>query len=165
MPVRCTICSHRGRAGIEKKLRSGKVPLELLAERLGCTDDMLRLHREQHMVQAVIPATTVLAPTKMDAAALYSEHDDVINECKELIQFSRKLGDTKGWALGAREWRATLDQKNKILGLYDSVDPRLQRAFSAHMIEVVSRALEKFPDAQQHVLAAIDDVEGGKDDE
>lgn len=157
---RCSICSHPQRRGIEKKLRKG-VSLELLAEQLGTTDDMLRMHREQHMIQAT--KTSVIQPTKMDAAHLYQEHDEVIAECRELIAFSRKLGDTKGWALGAREWRATLDQKNKILGLYDQVDPRLQRAFAAHMIEVVSRALENHPEAQREVLLAIEEVEGGEE--
>ena len=169
--TRCSICSHPARQAIEKQLAE-RASMELLAERYATTNDMLRLHRD-HMGRELVPAEPQvvpnappsqhgrLPPSQMDAAAVFHEHDECIREAKDLILFARELGETKGWALGVREWRGCLDQKAKILGLYDQVDPRLQRAFAARLIEVVSHALETFPDAKQKVLAAIDEVEKG----
>lgn len=106
----------------------------------------------------------------MDANALWAEHNECIATAKELIDFCRgqpapdSLGwiirpDPKGWAAGVREWRGLLDQKNKMLGIYDNVDPKLQKAFARKVIEVVTHALKEYPEAQQKVLEAIDRVE------
>lgn len=166
---RCMVCSHPAREGIEKKIREG-MSLELLGQRFGISDDNLRRHRDNDMLA---PNTGILVETapavatkeaqvmhaRMDPAALFEEHNDCIRECHELIAWSKRNEDPKGWALGVREWRGCLDQKNKMLGLYDQVDPRLQTAFAQRIIDVVSRALEKFPDARVAVLTAIDEVE------
>jgi len=105
----------------------------------------------------------------MDPAVVFMEHDECIMECKRLIEYSQgerdddgtwlRHPDVKGWALGTREWRGCLDQKNRMLGLYDRLDPRLQRSFAGRVIQVVSRALEKYPEAKNKVLAAIDEIE------
>jgi|SRR5215469_8899883 len=162
--TRCDVCSHPAREAIEKAIRKAK-SLQLIAERYSMTDDTLVRHRD-HM--ASLPALGTREPTvihsRMDPTVLFEEHNELIRECKELIGYSKNLpggADTRGWALGAREWRGALDQKNRMLGLYDRVDPRLQRAFAARVIEVVSRALEPFPEARLRVLAAIDEVEKG----
>ena len=164
---RCPICSHPSRVAIEKAAKKAQ-SLQFVADRYGFTDDDLRRHRDEHpLAPENVPAITkaheaVVVHSRMDPAALFEEHNDCIKECLDLIQWSKKHEDTKGWALGVREWRGCLDQKNKILGLYDQVDPRLQRAFATRIIEVVSLALEQFPEARQHVLAAIDQVETGE---
>jgi len=163
---RCDVCSHPARAAIEKAIKKAK-SLQFVADRYHMTDDMLMRHRDRHTQMVPALADPQVIHTKMDPTVLFEEHDDVIKEARELIEYCKGLepADTKGWALGIREHRGVLDQKNRMLGLYDQVDPRLQRAFAARVIEVVSRALESFPEAKQKVLAAIDEVEGkGKDD-
>jgi len=162
---RCDVCSHPAREAIEKAIRKAK-SLQFVADRYGMTDDTLMRHRDQHMVNLPAVGTRAQATvvhSRMDPTALFEEHNECIREARELIDYckSRAEPDTKGWALGTREWRGCLDQKNKMLGLYDAVDPRLQRAFAARVIEVVSRALEQFPEARLRVLAAIDEVEKG----
>jgi hypothetical protein len=161
---RCDVCSHPARAAIEKAIKKAK-SLEFVAERYGFTNDILKRHKDQHLN---LPVTThngeaTVVHSKMEPTVLFEEHDDCIREAKELIEYCKRQepADTKGWALGTREWRGCLDQKNRMLGLYDQVDPRLQRAFATRIIQVVSRALENFPDAKQKVLAAIDEVEKG----
>lgn len=174
---RCDVCSHPARVAIERMLLKSQ-SLHFVADRYGMTNDMLKRHKDLHMLRdapAVVAdnqrnAATVIH-NKMDPVILFEEHDECILEAKALIQYC--LGekdphtgwirepDTRGWALGIREWRGCLDQKNRMLGLYDQVDPRLQRAFAARIIQVVSMALESFPDAKQQVLAAIDEVEKG----
>jgi hypothetical protein len=162
--LRCSVCSHPARTAIEKAVRKAK-SLQFVADRYSLTDDDLKRHRNEHMTN--LPAVTPVAasPTvvhsRMDPAALFEEHNECIKECLALIDYSKRTDDTKGWALGVREWRGCLDQKNKMLGLYDQVDPRLQRAFASRIIEVVARALEQFPEARVQVLAAIDQVESG----
>jgi hypothetical protein len=163
---RCDVCSHPARVAIEKAMNRVKVggSLQFIADRYGTTNDQLIRHRDEHLgkVPAVVSnGSATVVHSRMDPAALFEEHNDCIRECQELITFAKEGGDTRGWALGVREWRGCLDQKNKMLGLYDQVDPRLQRAFMGRVIEVVSRALEQFPDAKQQVLAAIDEVEKG----
>jgi hypothetical protein len=164
---RCDVCNHPSRPAIEKSIRKAK-SLAFVAERYGMSAVTLTSHRDEHM--ASLPSVTTgeatVVHSRMDPTALFEEHNECIREAKALIDYCRngEFPDTKGWALGVREWRGCLDQKNKMLGLYDQVDPRLQRAFAARVIEVVSRALEQFPDARMKVLAAIDDVEKGGPD-
>jgi|SRR5215831_867082 len=163
---RCDVCNHPARSAIEKAIPKAK-SMKFLAERYTMTQDTLLRHRDQHMGNLPALSEPQVIHTKMDPTVLFEEHDECIAEARELITYckTREPADTKGWALGTREWRGCLDQKNKMLGLYDQVDPRLQRAFAARVIEVVSRALESFPEAKQKVLAAIDEVEGkGNDD-
>jgi hypothetical protein len=174
---RCDVCSHPARVAIERSLKKA-ASLEFVAERYGMTNDMLKRHRDHHMLKnapAVIEDNQKNAATvihnKMDPVVLFEEHDECILEAKRLITFclgeKNRAGDwvrepdTRGWAMGIREWRGCLDQKNKMMGLYDQVDPRLQRAFAARIIQVVSMALEAFPDAKTQVLKAIDQVESG----
>jgi hypothetical protein len=105
----------------------------------------------------------------MDPAVLFEEHDECIRACRALIDYSQgeqdKTGywirepDIQGWALGCREWRGVLDQKNRILGLYSHIDPRLQRSFASRIVQVVARALEKFPEAKDQVLQVIEKLE------
>ena len=162
---RCPICSHPQRAVIEKAIH--KQSVKFVAEHYQLTDDALAIHRDKHMGKLPVVAAAMgeakVIHSKMDPAVLFEEHDECIAEAKELINYSKKLepADTKGWALGTREWRGLLDQKARMLGLYDAVDPRLQRAFATRIIQVVSRALEQFPEAKNKVLAAIDEVEKG----
>jgi hypothetical protein len=175
--ARCSVCSHPARVAIERALKKAE-SLKFVAERYGFTHDQLGVHKNQHMlrnVPAVIEDNQKNAATvihnKMDPVVLFEEHDECILEAKRLITYC--LGerarngewirdpDTRGWALGIREWRGCLDQKNKMMGLYDQVDPRLQRAFAARIIQVVSMALEAFPEAKTRVLQAIDQVESG----
>ena len=157
---RCPICSHPQRVAIGNACHKAK-SLKFVADRYQLTIEQLKRHLNEHQNAPVISNPTVV--TRMDPTVLFEEHDECIAEAKELITYCKNLepADTKGWALGTREWRGVLDQKNKMLGLYDQVDPRLQRAFAARVIEVVSRALENFPEAKQKVLAAIDEVEKG----
>jgi hypothetical protein len=174
---RCDVCSHPARVAIERGLKKDG-NTEFLAERYGMTKDMLRYHRDRHMLKnapALLDDNQQQAATiihnKMDPVVLFEEHDECIAEAKRLITFclgeQTKRGewirepDTRGWAMGIREWRGCLDQKNRMMGLYDQVDPRLQRAFAARIIQVVSMALEAFPEAKRRVLAAIDEVESG----
>jgi hypothetical protein len=173
---RCLVCSHPARVAIEKAI--GKAAsLQFVADRYGMTNDDLQFHKDSHMLRnapALLEDNQKNAATiihnKMDPVVLFEEHDECILEAKRLIEYC--LGerdhngwvrepDTRGWALGIREWRGCLDQKNRMLGLYDQVDPRLQRAFAARIIQVVSMALESFPEAKQRVLLAIDEVEKG----
>jgi hypothetical protein len=88
--------------------------------------------------------------SRMDPAVLFEEHDECIRACRALIDYSQgeqdKTGywirepDIQGWALGCREWRGVLDQKNRI-------------------VQVVARALEKFPEAKDQVLQVIEKLE------
>jgi len=164
---RCDVCSHPARDAIENAIRKTKTngSLQFVADRYATTNDQLIRHRDQHMGQ--VPAVVAngsgatVVHSRMDPAALFEEHNDCIRECLALIEYSKDIEDTKGWALGLREWRGCLDQKNRMLGLYDQVDPRLQRAFMGRVVEVISRALEQFPDAKNEVLAAIEAVQKG----
>jgi len=176
MPKRfCPVCAHPARVAIEKAIGKS-ANLNFVAERYGIVIDYLNRHRTRHMVRdvpAVVErgsAAPISTVSKMDPVVLFEEHDECIAECKRLITYC--LGekddgiwirepDTRGWALGCREWRGCLDQKNRMMGLYDQLDPRLQRAFASRIIQVVSRALEPFPEAKQRVLSAIDEVEKG----
>lgn len=177
MPYRCIVCSHPARVAIERALKKAE-SLQFVGDRYGISNDNLKMHKDQHMLRnapAVIEDNQKNAASvifnKMDPVVLFEEHDECILEAKRLITFclgeQDKHGewirepDTRGWALGIREWRGCLDQKNRMLGLYDQVDPRLQRAFAARIIQVVSMALEAFPEAKGRVLAAIDEVESG----
>jgi len=174
--TRCPVCSHPARVAIEKAISKAK-SLVFVGDRYGISHDYLEMHKVNHMVRnvpAVIEgksAAPVSTLNKMDPVVLFEEHDECIAECKRLITYC--LGerddagiwvrepDTRGWALGCREWRGCLDQKNRMMGLYDQLDPRLQRAFATRIIQVVSLALEPFPEAKQRVLSAIDEVEKG----
>jgi hypothetical protein len=161
---RCAVCSHGAQHAIEKKIREGQ-SLELLAELYGISREVLQRHRDSHM-NTQLPSTsvrsTVAVGSRMDAQVLFEEHEEVARECRELIAYARSRQHIQGWALGIREWRATLDQQARLIGAYNQVDPQISRAHSARVIEVVSRALEKFPEAKDQVLAAIDDVEEGE---
>jgi hypothetical protein len=172
----CDVCSHPARVAIEKAVAKAQ-SLHFVADRYSMSHDMLQRHKDLHMLRnapALVEDNQKNAATvihnKMDPVVLFEEHDECILEAKRLITYClgerdgvgwTREPDTRGWALGIREWRGCLDQKNKMMGLYDQVDPRLQRAFAARIIQVVSMALEGFPDAKQHVLAAIDEVEKG----
>lgn len=70
--------------------------------------------------------------------------------------------DTKGWAMAIREMRGCLDQQARMVGAYDSPDPRLQNAFVEEFIKAVTKALADHPEARQIVVAAIDELEAGK---
>ena len=179
MPGRtnCIICSHPARAAIEKAVAKAHT-LTFISERYGLDVTLIRRHRDEHTIRAV-PAllddnqknAAAVIHNKMDPVVLFEEHDECIAEAKRLITYCLgerdKRGeymrdpDPRGWALGIREWRGCLDQKNRMMGLYDQVDPRLQRAFAARIIQVVSMALENFPEAKNKVLSAIDEVESG----
>jgi hypothetical protein len=154
----CPICSHGSRSAIEKKLREG-ASLSLLAQSYGVTDEVLRQHRDAHLNAVVSANNIAITPSKMDAAAMFLEHDECIRECKDLIDWSRANTHVHGWSSGIRLWLTAMHQQNQLLGLYDQVDPRLAQHRNRQLIDVVSRALEKFPDAQREVLAAIDQVE------
>jgi len=169
---KCEICAHPARAAIEKMLRKGG-NTQFIADRYGVTDDVMGNHRDQHM-GALVPEAeadgkTAILKRKMDPEVVFEEHNECIRYARMLIDYSmgerdkdgvwQRFPDPRGWALGMREWRGCLDQQNRILGLYDHVDPRLQRSFAARIIQVVSQALEKFPDAKDRVLAVIDEVE------
>lgn len=157
----CPICTHGARSAIEKKLREG-ASLALLAQSYGVTDEVLRQHRDSHL-NAVIPANHIaITPAKMDAAAMFLEHEECIRECKDLIDWARANAHVHGWSSGVRLWLQAMHQQNQILGLYDQVDPRIANQRSQQIIDVVARALEKFPDARGEVLAAIDQVEDEK---
>jgi len=169
MAAKCEVCGHPQRDAIEKALRLGG-RLKFIGSRYTLQDDQLAWHRDYHMsmVPAVIPSIEVIQ-TKMDPSVVFMEHDECIMECKRLIEYSQgerdaegvwtRAPDIKGWALGTREWRGCLDQKNRMLGLYDRLDPRLQRTFAGRVIQVVSRALEKYPEAKNRVLEAINEIE------
>ena len=170
----CPVCSHPARVAIEKAISKAK-SLDFVGERYGMSRDILNDHKNRHMIRHVPAIIEDKQPiniqSRMDPVVLFDEHDQCIAEAKRLIAYclgdKDKHGewtrdpDTKGWALGIREWRGCLDQKNKMMGLYDAVDPRLQRAFANRIIQVVSMALEAFPEAKQRVLLAIDEVEKG----
>jgi len=168
----CEVCSHAQREAIERGIKKGG-NLQFIADRYGMTDDMLRRHRDGHMAQLPVVVgkerEAEVIRTRMDPVVLFEEHDECIAEAKKLIAWSTgergedgfwiRDPDARGWALGVREWRGCLDQKNRLLGLYDHVDPRLQRTFAARVIQVVSHALEQFPEARDTVLRAIDEIE------
>jgi hypothetical protein len=158
---RCAVCSHAAQHSIEKKIREG-ASLELLAEYYGVSDEVLRRHRDSHM-NSQLPAravrSAVVTTSRMDAEAMFAEHEDCIRECRELIDFARAKQNVSGWARGIAEWRSCLHQQAMMLGIYNQVDPRLGQARSRRIIEVVSQALEKFPEARGEVLAAIELVE------
>ena len=99
----------------------------------------------------------LFTPASYDAAR-FGELEDLVRECRDLIEYSRAKQNIQGWAMGVREARACMDQQNKMLGLYDQVDPRVAQGRSQRLIEVVSAALEKHPEAKEDVLAAIDQV-------
>lgn len=169
---RCDICTHPAREAIDGKLRRG-VSVAIVADQYAVNPDKLRRHREQHIgsnMRLVSVVTTSKQPTvvnvRMDPTALFEEHNACIAEARELIEFCKNgegKGDTRGWALGVREWRGCLDQQNRMLGLYDNVNPHLHHAFAARLIDVVTRALEAHPEARQQVLQAIEEVEKGND--
>jgi hypothetical protein len=157
---RCAVCSHGAQHAIERKIREG-ASMELLSEYYGISSEILRRHRDSHM-NTQLPSTSVrpiITSSRMDAEALFEAHEDVIRECRELIAYARSKQHIQGWALGIREWRGCLDQQNRMVGVYTQVSPELGKAHSRRVIEVVSRALEKFPEARGEVLQAIDQVE------
>lgn len=158
---RCAVCAHGAQASIEKKIREG-ASLELLAERYGISDDVLRKHRDSHM-NTQVPSTsvrpTVMVSSRMDGEWMFREHEEVKRECRELIDFSRSKQNIHGWARGVQELLNCLDQQNRLLGLYNAVAPDLGRQHSRRITEVVARALESFPEAKQKVLQAIDEIE------
>lgn len=163
MNRRCAVCLHAAQGSIEKKIREGN-SLELLAEYYGISAEVIRTHRDSHM-NTLVPAravrSTVVTTSRMDSEAMFAEHEAVKAECLQLIDFARSKQNIPGWALGIRELRSVLDQQNRLLGLYNVVDPNISKMHSRRIIDVVSRALEKHPEARSDVLAAIDQVEEG----
>ena len=142
---------------MNNRIREGQ-SLELLAEYYGVPHEALRRHRDLHMNDALLPTNAVRSITRMDVEARFGELEDLVRECRDLIEYSRAKQNIQGWAMGVREARACMDQQNKMLGLYDQVDPRVAQGRSQRLIEVVSAALEKHPEAKEDVLAAIDQV-------
>jgi hypothetical protein len=158
---RCAVCSHAAQHSIEKKIREGN-SLELLSEYYGVSDEILRRHRDSHM-NSQLPTrsvrSAVVTTSRMDAEAMFEQHEECIRECRDLIEYSRAKQQVAGWARGIAEWRGCMHQQNMMLGIYNQTDPRLSQARSRRIIEVVSQALEKFPEARSEVLAAIEMVE------
>lgn len=158
---RCPVCSHSAHLAIDKKVREG-ASLELLAEYYGVSDEDLRRHRDSHL-NSQLPArairSTVVTASRMDAEAMFEQHEDCIRECRELIEYARAKENVNGWARGIAEWRGCMHQQNLMLGLYNQIDPRLGQARSRRIIDVVSQALERYPEARSEVLAAIELLE------
>lgn len=158
---RCAVCAHFAQAAIEKKIREG-ASLELLAERYGIGNEVLRTHRDSHM-QTQVPSTAVrsavVMSSRMDAEWMFREHEDVKRECHELIDYARSKQNIGGWVRGVQALLNVLDQENRILGLYNAVAPDAGHQFSKRITEVIARALESFPEAKEKVLAAIDEIE------
>jgi hypothetical protein len=158
---RCAVCSHAARPSIDRKIRQGD-ELEVLAQYYGVTVVVLRRHRDSHLTTQ-LPSTAVhnavVTTSRMDPEAMFEQHEDCIRECRELIDYARAKQNVMGWARGITEWRACLHQQNMMLGIYHHVDPRLAQARSQRIIDVVSEALERYPEARGEVLAAIELVE------
>ena len=156
MSYRCPICASPERYAIEQQMEG--TALRILAERFGITDDALVKHRDRHMESATP------MHSQMDVVAVFEEHDLCVREAQELIEYCKgtkeRDPDTRGWALGIREWRGCLDQKAKMLGAYDQIDPRLQNSYITKVVKAIAIALEPMPEARDKVLQAIELIEG-----
>ena len=155
---RCAVCSHPAHQPINERIRAGQ-SVELLAGYYGVSPEQLRRHRDLHMNDALLPSTAVRSISRMDVEARFGELEDLVHECRDLIEYARAKQHIQGWAMGIREARACMDQQNKMLGFYDQVDPRVAQGRSRRLIEVVAAALEQHPEAKDDVLAAINQVE------
>ena len=156
MAISCPICVSPERYAIERAME--ETPVKIVAQRYGITDDALGKHRDRHM-QAATPLHS-----QMDVVAVFEEHDQCIREAQELLEFCKgteqRPADTRGWAMAIREWRGCLDQKAKMLGAYDVIDPRLQNSYITKVVKAIAIALEPMPEARDKVLAAIEQIEG-----
>jgi hypothetical protein len=154
MAKSCPICVSPERYAIEHAM--AETPLKIVAERYGMNDDAINKHRDRHM-QVATPMHT-----QMDVVAVFEEHDQCIKEAQELMDFCKNAEhpDTRGWAMGIREWRGCLDQKARMLGAYDQIDPRLQNSYITKVVKAIAVALEPMPEARDKVLQAIEQIEG-----
>lgn len=76
MPPRCAICVHKDRAGVERALMDGSLPLRTIAVQFGTNKTTLLRHRDNHLPPAI---------TSQQQAAAEVRALDVVGEIRRLL--------------------------------------------------------------------------------
>lgn len=150
----CVVCSHADREKIDLHLAEGRT-LALMQEIFHLPLRALREHRERHLTGLVVRVGT-------DPVTIHRAARDLVGFCEQMIERTDD-SDPKMMELRLRaieSARKCLETEAQLSGMGKHFDPKMLIPYWQQLRQAIIDALQPYPEAEEAVLQAIENVQG-----